>query len=405
MGLSAKAVEKLARDGKAGLTNDGKGLYFKVTKTGSTSWIFRYKMNYKSRDMGLGPYPEIGLAEAREQATRARLLILEGKDPLEVRRDAQEELKRAEEAPASFKTVAEEYIDSHRAGWKSAKHAQQWANTLSTYAYPVIGHLAPSEIKTQHILEILKKIWKDKTETASRVRNRIELVLDAAKARGLREGENPARWRGHLDKLLPRRSKVQVTKHHPALPWKEVPTFMANLSQLPGSSYRAMEMTILTATRTSEVLNAQWSEIDLADRVWTIPAVRMKTPRDHRVPISDALLALLVNLPRLEANPFLFPGLRPGKPLTNMAMLMALRRMGNSHLTMHGFRSSFRDWAGEATSHPRDVCEQALAHTIGNAVEAAYRRGDLFEKRRRLMQEWSDFVFSGVEAAAEVKVS
>lgn len=405
MGLSAKAVEKLARDGKAGLTNDGKGLYFKVTKTGSTSWIFRYKMNYKSRDMGLGPYPEIGLAEAREHATRARLLILEGKDPLEVRRDAQEELKRAEAAPASFKTVAEEYIDSHRAGWKSAKHAQQWANTLSTYAYPVIGHLAPSEIKTQHILEILKKIWKDKTETASRVRNRIELVLDAAKARGLREGENPARWRGHLDKLLPRRSKVQVTKHHPALPWKEVPTFMANLSQLPGSSYRAMEMTILTATRTSEVLNAQWSEIDLADRVWTIPAVRMKTPRDHRVPISDALLALLVNLPRLETNPFLFPGLRPGKPLTNMAMLMALSRMGNSHLTMHGFRSSFRDWAGEATSHPRDVCEQALAHTIGNAVEAAYRRGDLFEKRRLLMQEWSDFIFSGVEAAAEMEVS
>lgn len=396
MGLTAKAVEKLAREGKAGLTNDGNGLYLKVTKTGSTSWIFRYKMNYKSRDMGLGPYPEIGLAEAREQTARARLLILEGTDPLEMRKAAQEALKSVEKAPASFQAVAEEYVESHRAGWKNAKHAQQWTNTLSTYAYPVIGDLAPDEVTTQHILEILKDIWNTKTETASRVRNRIELILDAAKAKGLRAGENPARWRGHLDKLLPKRSKVQITKHHPALFWKSVPGFMLELSALAGSTYRAMEMTILTAMRSSEVLNAQWGEIDLAERVWTIPAARMKTPRDHRVPISDALYGLLAKLPHLDDSPFLFPGQRPGKPLSNMAMLMALRRMNYAHITMHGFRSSFRDWAGETTSHPRDVCEQALAHSIGNAVEAAYRRGDLFEKRRHLMADWSDFALSGI---------
>lgn len=398
MGLTAKAVEKLARDGKAGLTNDGNGLYFKVTKTGSTSWIFRYKINYKSRDMGLGPYPEVGLAEAREQASRARLTILEGKDPLELRKAAQEALKRVERAPATFRTVAEEYIESHRAGWKNAKHAQQWTNTLSTYAYPVIGDLAPGEITTPHILEILKEIWKEKTETASRVRNRIELILDAAKAKGLREGENPARWRGHLDKLLPKRSKVQAAKHHPALPWKDVPSFMIELSQLAGSAYRAMEMTILTATRSSEVLNARWDEIDLADRIWTIPAARMKSTRAHRVPISNSLYVLLSGLPRLDDNPFIFPGQRPGKPLSNMAMLMALRRMNRSGITMHGFRSSFRDWAGETTSHPRDVCEQALAHSIGNAVEAAYRRGDLFEKRRILMEDWAGFASSGIES-------
>lgn len=403
MALTAKAVEKLAREGKTGLTNDGNGLYLKISKTGGASWIYRYKMNARSRDMGLGPYPDIGLADAREKTARARLLVISNKDPLEERRSEQAEQKRANTANVTFRDVAEEFIGSHRAGWKSVKHAQQWTNTLSTYAYPEIGHLAPSDITPQHVLNILKLIWVEKTETASRVRNRIELVLDAAKAKGLREGENPARWRGHLDKLLPKPSKVQKTKHHTALSWSEVPGFMAILSELESSSFRAMELTILSATRSSETLNATWNEIDLDGRIWTIPSARMKSPKDHRIPISDAMLRLLRGLPRFENSPFLFPGQRPGKPLSNMAMLMALKRMGYGHITMHGFRSSFRDWAGETTAHPADVCEQALAHSTGNAVEAAYRRGDLFEKRRLLMEDWATFALSAVNKRSSTK--
>ncbi|MGE6992107.1 tyrosine-type recombinase/integrase [Pseudomonas sp. NPDC047961] len=291
----------------------------------------------------------------------------------------------------TFKKVATDYIAAHRAGWKNVKHAQQWENTLATYAEPVIGHLPAAEVSTAHVLEILQPIWITKTETASRVRNRIELILDAAKARGLRDGENPARWRGHLDKLLPKRAKVRAVEHHTALPWPDLPAFMDGLAKHDALSYAAIRLTILTACRTSEVLGATWDEVDLESHTWTIPAARMKAGKDHRVPLSDAALKVLGSLPRIDGSPYLFPGARQGRPLSNLAMLMGLRRMGRGNLTMHGFRSTFRDWAAERTQYPREVCEMALAHKIAEGAEAAYWRGDIFEKRRALMADWAKY--------------
>jgi len=394
--LTSKTVEKLAKAAMAGLTNDGDGLYFKVGKTGGTSWIFRFKIAGKSRDMGLGRYPEVGLAEARDKATEARKLSKAGTDPLAVRdaeRETQRITRQAEAARAvSFREVASAYIAAHRAGWKNAKHAQQWESTLATYAHPTIGALPPQDVTTGHVLEILQPIWTTKPETASRVRNRIELVLDAAKARNLRQGENPARWRGHLDKLLPKRSKVRVVKSHAAMAWGELPTFMAELAKQEALSARALELTILTACRTSEILNATWGEIDLNSRTWTIPSERMKAGKAHRVPLSDAAMGMLDRVPHLEGADYLFPGTKDGKPLSNQAMTMTLRRMGKGHLTVHGFRSTFRDWAAECTPYPREVCELALAHRIADGAEAAYWRSDIFEKRRALMEDWARYV-------------
>ena len=391
--LKAKQVENLS---EPGTYEDGNGLRLVIRATGSKGWVLRYQINGKRREMGLGPFDDKSLAQAREEANDARKLIRAGVDPLEARKakteaDRQEQQQEAAKR-VTFKTVSADYIDAHKAGWKNAKHGQQWTNTLKTYADPFIGELSPAEIQTDDVLKVLQAIWLEKPETASRVRNRIELVLDAAKARGLREGENPARWRGHLDKLLPKRSKVQAVKHHPALPWQEMPAFMKALKDIKGLTYRAMEMTILTACRTSEVLGATWEEVDLKAGVWKVPAERMKAQREHRVPLSAPLVKLLEELPRQEANPHLFHGMKAGKPLSNMAMLMGLRQMKRQDLTMHGFRSTFRDWAGECTPHPRDVCEQALAHSLGNSVEAAYRRGDLFEKRRALMDDWAHYI-------------
>ncbi|SFQ86165.1 Integrase [Halopseudomonas formosensis] len=394
--LNPKQVENLT---DPGTYEDGEGLRLAVRPTGSKSWVFRYQLNGKRREMGLGPYPDLGLKAARLKASAYRSQLLEGIDPLEALKAEREALRLAQLADAAkavtFDSVAADYIAAHRSGWKNAKHAQQWENTLKTYASPVIGKLAPSDVTTAHVLEVLNKdnFWSMKPETASRVRNRIELVLDAAKAKGLREGENPARWRGHLDKLLPRRDKIQAVKHHTALPYPALPAFMALLTG-DDMTTKAMQMTILTACRTSEVLGATWDEIDLQARIWTIPANRMKARKEHRVPLADAVLALLASLPRIEGNPHLFPGMKAGRPLSNMAMLMGLRRMGRDDLTMHGFRSTFRDWAGECTPHPRDVCEQALAHSLGNDVEAAYRRGDLLEKRRALMNDWAAYCTS-----------
>lgn len=406
--LTARTVDSLVKAGLPGMTGDGDGLYFQVSAAGGTSWIYRYKVAGKSRKMGLGRYPETSLSEARQKAAEARRVTLAGLDPLAERdaeqerrlRAEQEERERieaekvaAEQAKAravTFKQAANDYMRSHRSGWKNAKHAQQWANTLETYAYPKIGHLMTFEVTTEHVLKVLQPIWKTKTETANRVRNRIELVLDAAKAKGLRDGENPARWRGHLDKLLPRRDKVRSVKHHTALPYRELPAFMMRLDG-DDMTAKAMQMTILTACRTSEVLNATWDEIDTDARIWTIPSDRMKARKEHRVPLADAVLRLLESLPRVDGNPYLFPGMKAGRPLSNMAMLMGLRRLKRDDLTMHGFRSTFRDWAGECTPHPRDVCEQALAHSLGNDVEAAYRRGDLLEKRRALMDDWAAY--------------
>lgn len=395
---TARGVAALLKEGKPGQHAAGGGLYLKVSAPGMGSWFFRYKIDGRTRRMGLGRAGTAGtankdpltLAEATTAALEPRSQLSKGIDPLEHRNELE---RQKEVVSATFDSLAADYIAAHRAGWKNDKHAQQWENTLKTYASPVIGKLSPSNVTTAHILEVLNKedFWAKKPETASRVRNRIELVLYAAKARGLSEGENPARWRGHLDKLLPKRSKVQAVKHHAALPWSELPAFMKSIGENKHPTYKAMQMTILTACRTSEVLGATWAEVDLERRVWTVPAERMKMRKEHRVPIPDALLAILESLTRVKNNPHLFPGMRAGKPLSNMTMLMGLREMGRSDLTMHGFRSTFRDWAGECTPHPRDVCEQALAHSLGNAVEAAYRRGDMFEKRRALMDDWAAY--------------
>lgn len=390
--LNPKQVENLA---EPGTYEDGDGLRLVVKATGRKSWVLRFQLNGKRREMGLGGFPDVGLKAARLAAAEQRKLLTTGVDPM-LARDAERETLRANQQAAAakavtFKTVAADYIAAHRAGWKNAKHAQQWKNTLSTYSEPIIGHLPTSDITTAHILEILQPIWTEKTETANRLRNRIELVLDAAKARGLRDGENPARWRGHLDKLLPKRSKVRAIEHHTALPWPELPAFMAELAKHGELTYKAMRLTILTACRTSEALGATWTEIDLQTRTWTIPATRMKAGKEHRIPLSDAAIEVLNSLPRIAGSPHLFPSTRQGKHLSNMAMLMGLRRMEREDLTMHGFRSTFRDWAAEHTNYPREVCEMALAHKIADGAEAAYWRGDIFEKRRALMADWGQY--------------
>jgi len=392
--LTAKTAEKIIRAGIPGLTGDGDGLYLKVSSGGAgASWVFRYKVQGKSRYMGLGKYPETSLSEAREKALEPRRLSKSGVDPLEARdrtREAKRHQQQAELAKATpFKDVAASYIEAHRSGWKNAKHAQQWGNTLTTYAEPIIGHLPAADVTTAHILDILQPIWTHKPETASRLRNRIELVLDAAKARGLREGENPARWRGHLDKLLPKRSKVRAVSHHNALPWPELPAFFGELTKRDDLTYKAIRLTILTACRTSEVLGATWNEVDIDASSWIIPASRMKGGKAHRIPLSKEAKETLRSLPKIAGNPHLFPGARTGKHLSNTAMLMGLRRMGRGDLTMHGFRSTFRDWAAEQTNYPREVCEMALAHSTAGNAEAAYWRGDILEKRRALMTDWA----------------
>jgi integrase len=293
----------------------------------------------------------------------------------------------------TFQQCADAYIAAHRAGWRNGKHAAQWNTTLATYAGRVMGTLPVQTIDTALVLKALEPIWTTKPDTASRLRGRIEAVLDWAKVRGYRAEENPARWRGHLDKLLPARSKLRKIRHHTALPYAELPSFMIGLHEKEGISARALEFTILTATRTGETIGAQWNEFDLLDRTWTVPAERMKAGREHRVPLSTRALA---NLDKMQAHRsandgFVFSGRKLGKPLSNMAFLMLLRSMGRGDLTTHGFRSSFRDWVAERTNVPSEVAEMALAHAVGNKVEAAYRRGDLFDKRRRLMQQWATF--------------
>lgn len=386
--LTIKAINSLKASGKAQDISDGDGLYFRVSARGTTTWVFRYKFQGKARRMGLGSYPTIGIGEARKKALAARKQLHEGIDPLAAKQ-AQKPVR-----VVTFQQAALDYIEAHRTGWRNKKHAQQWHNTLRDYAFPVIGNLPTDNITTDHILKILTPIWTDKTETASRVRNRIELILDAAKARGLREGENPARWRGHLDKLLPKRSRVAPIRHHSALPWRELPAFMQNLSRLEATAARALEMTILTACRTSEVLNATWDEIDREALTWTIPAERMKAGREHRVPLSGVVMTLIDELYTMPDNPYLFPGMVDGKPLSNMAMTMMLRRMNRSDITVHGFRSTFRDWAAERTHYPREVCEMALAHVVAEGAEASYWRSDIFDKRRSLMNDWGEFVIS-----------
>jgi integrase len=388
---SDRGLKKLISESGHGSYRVNDGLYIQITKTGTTSWLYRFQLNGRRREMGLGPYPEISLAKAREASAVAKGLVAEKKDPITEREKSQRQETSDLSLKPTFKSVALDYIKSHRAGWSNAKHAQQWENTLTTYAFPTIGNLPITDVTTDHVRAILNPIWATKNETASRVRSRIEAVIAAAKARGLYAGQNPALWKGHLETLLPKRKNVAKVEHHAALPYGEMTAFMATTLQKPGASAHALALVALTACRTSEVLLSVWDEFDFEAKIWTIPAARMKARREHKVPLSSQVVDLLRTIPCIDNSPFIFPGQRPGKPLSQMAMAMLLRRMGRDDLTVHGFRSTFRDWAAEETSFPNMVAEMALAHTVGNAVEAAYRRGDLLAKRRELMQTWADY--------------
>ena len=372
---------------------DGGGLYLRVTHSGTKNWVFRYMLNGRPRWMGVGPLHTIGLAEARNRAAAFRLQRQDGVDPIE-RRRAERLGARLDAARAvTFKECAARYIASHRAGWRNPKHAAQWQATLATYAEPVIDGLSVQAVDTALVLKVLEPIWTAKPETAGRVRGRMESILDWAKVRGFRSGENPARWRGHLDKLLPARSKVRRVEHHAALAYAQLPVFLMSLREQEGIAARALEYAILTAARTGEIIGAQWSEMDLLDKTWTLPAGRMKAGREHRVPLSAHALAILKEMQahRQAGDAFVFPGATLGRPLSNMAFLMLLRRMGRGDLTAHGFRSTFRDWAAERTKFPAEVAEMALAHTVSDKTVAAYNRSDLFERRRRLMAAWANF--------------
>lgn len=398
-GLTDRMV-KQAR--KPGVLIDGAGLRLRVTANANTgevrkSWVLRVTVKGGPvREIGLGSSDDIPLAEARLRATEARKLARDGVDPIAAR-DAERAQRALEAARAmTFQQCAEALIASHEAGWKNAKHRQQWTNTLKTYAYPVFGDLPVQAVDVSLVMKAIEPIWKTKTETASRVRQRIESVLDWAAVRGYRQGENPARWRGHLERALPARAKIQKVKHHAALPFADLPAFMGELRAMSGDSARALEFAILTATRTNETLKARWSEIDLKARIWTIPGERMKAGRDHRVPLPAAALAVLETMRKTHPkSEWVFPGASPRTDreptLSSMALLMTLRRMKRTDLTAHGFRSTFRDWAGEMTNFPREVAEQALAHTLKDKTEAAYRRGDALEKRRRLMDAWGSY--------------
>jgi integrase len=390
--LTAPQIEKAK---KPGMYPDGGGLYLRVTPEGAKNWVLRYMLDRRPRWMGLGPVALYGLQEARAKALDARRKRHEGIDPIDARRAERARQRLTAAKAVTFKQCAESYIASHRAGWRNGKHAGQWGYTLSTYAYPIIGALAVQAIDPGLVLKVLEPIWRTKPETAGRVRRRIENILDFAKVRGYREGENPARWRGHLDKLLPAQSKVRQVEHHAALAYAELPAFLASLRAQDGIAARALEFAILTAARTGEVIGAQWSEIDLLDKTWTLPATRMKAHKEHRVPLSARALAMLDEMHPLRhaaaGEAYVFPGGKPGKPLSNMAFLMLLRRMGRADLTAHGFRATFKTWASERTSFQNEIVEASLAHMIGGKVEQAYRRGDMFDKRRRLMQRWATF--------------
>ncbi|TAK78559.1 MAG: site-specific integrase [Aquabacterium sp.] len=387
--LGALEVSRLTKPGMHAV-GEVPGLYLQVVESGARTWVLRVNVAGKRREMGLGGYPAVTLADARLRAREEREKADKGVDPIEERLAARRALKVAQAAALTFEQAAGKYIEAHEAGWKNAKHGQQWRNTLAQHAYPVMGDTPVREVSLHHVLTTLEPIWRKRTETASRLRGRIELVLDWATARGLREGLNPARWRGHLDKLLPQPGKVAKVTHHPAIPLANITKFMKDLQQVPGTGAKALEFTILTAARSGEVRGATWSEIDLKAAVWTVPAGRMKASREHRVPLSEAAVKLLESLPEGKGDSLVFESPRGGQ-LSDMTLTAVMRRM-KAEGVPHGFRSTFRDWAAEKTNYPREVAEMALAHTIGDKVEAAYRRGDLFEKRRHMMQEWADFL-------------
>ncbi|MEA2911103.1 MAG: hypothetical protein QOJ15_3184 [Bradyrhizobium sp.] len=384
--LSAAFITKA----KPGRYADGANLYLLVRGPALKWWVFRYRRNGRMREAGLGAAAgptAVSLKDARIKARKLFDLHRDGHDPIDLKKASKAAALVTAAKAVSFKMEAERYIASQEAGWRNAKHAAQWSSTLETYAYPVLGSLPASAVDVNLMLKVLEPIWSTKPETAGRVRGRIEAVLDAAKARGLREGENPARWKGNLDHLLPARGKVKKTEHHAALPYSQIGTFMAALRKQEGMAARALEFTILTVARTGEAIGSAPTEINLREKVWIVPAERMKGGREHRVPLCPRALEIVSN----ATGDYVFPGANTDQPLSNMALLMLLRRMKYDNITVHGFRSTFRDWASERTNYPSEVAEMALAHAVGDKVEAAYRRGDLFEKRRRLANDWARF--------------
>ena len=380
--LTARKVETLST---AGVYLDGEGLRLKVDATGGKRWIYRYRFDGKDREIGLGGYraragePPVTLAAAREAARKARALVAVGRDP--------KHENRAERRIPTFGEAADAFLAAHCANWRSPVHRAQWTMTLRDYASP-IRDLRVDRIETADVLRVLKPLWRERPETASRLRARIERVLSAAKAQGFRTGENPAAWRGHLDHLLPARHKL-TRGHHAALPFDSVPTFIERLREFDTIGALALEFTILTAARTGEVIGATWYEIDTDAAIWTVPAARAKTGAEHRVPLSERALVILEAARQLGSE-YVFPGGKPNRPLSNMALAMMMRRMGVA-ATVHGFRSAFRDWAGEVSTFPREIAEAALAHIVGNATERAYRRGDALEKRRLMMAAWANY--------------
>jgi integrase len=389
-------VEKGTTPGRYG---DGAGLYLLVRSREAKFWVFRYTRHGKMKEMGLGPATgraAVTLAMARAKARELHFAVREGRDPLAERKARADEAKadaaKAQASAMTFGGVAGMYIRAHEASWRNTKHRQQWMNTLRDYVLPAIGDLPAGSVDTGAVVRIIEPLWRDKTETASRVRGRIESILDYAKARGWREGENPARWRGHLDQLLPRRTKVQRVEHYAAVPWREIGAFMQRLRQNSGISARCLEFLILTACRSGEVRGARWVEIDFDHALWTIPAGRMKGGREHRVPLSGPAMAALREMARFGGDGFVFPGQRDGAKLSDRTLMRTVAAAGGNGVTVHGFRSTFRDWCAESTNHPRELAEAALAHALSDKVEAAYQRGDVLERRRRLMAEWAAFL-------------
>jgi integrase len=396
--LTALQVTKL---NKPGLYGDGGGLTLQITPAGAKSWLHRYMIAGKSYAMGLGPTHTVSLAEARQKALEGRQLLLDGVNPLLARNQQQAALKLAESNMMTFDQCAEAYIQAQKASWKNAKHAKQWSSTLKTYASPVFGTAPVADVDTGLVVKCLAPIWESKTETATRVRGRIESVLGWATTSGYRSGENPARWKGHLENLLATISKTKRTKNHPARPWQQAGAFVHSLRGRAGVAALALEFLILTACRSGEVRGAHWEEFDLDERLWTIPAARMKSGREHQIPLSDAAVKILAALPK-DSN-IVFPGTR-GQALSDMSLTAVIRRMGDLHdwvdgdgsrVTVHGFRTTFRMWAAEMTNYPREVAEHALAHQLPDAVERAYQRGSQFTKRTSLMADWAVYCSNG----------
>lgn len=383
--LSALAVKTLTKPGRH---SDGNGLYLVVDASGARRWLFLFRWEGKLKEMGLGGTSAVTLAQARAKADEARRELDAGRNPILSRQSA----RSTSAAVPTFGEFADTLISEISEGFRNVKHQAQWKSTIKTYAAAMRSKRV-DEINTDDVLGVLRPIWLTKSETASRVRGRIEKILDAARSKGLRSGENPARWRGHLANLLPKQNKLS-RGHHAAMPFDKVSAFMVALRVQEGVAARALEFCLLNSSRTNEVLGARWSEIDWKDKIWTVPAERMKNAKLHRVPLSSRALEILTSMKADKVSDFIFPGAKKDRPLSNMAMEMVLRRMEVGDATVHGFRSSFRDWAGERTNFAREVVEVALSHTIGDETERAYRRGDALEKRRKLMEEWAHFVGS-----------